>query len=238
MGCHALACFDQLQSDHGRAHTASHLGSLYTRQHRWDLARRHFERACDLWRTMGDDHGLMRGFINLGGLYCDMTAPDEALPFLHQARSLAARSGEVAELGKIYHNLAIAYRLSGELGQAETAIRQAETFFRRFSNLTGLALAHDELGLIFLAQRQWAAALSHLKEAYERWHSLDSPREKIRNRGYRIELELARGDLKEAARHLRDVERLIRQHALRPNDPYWRASLARARAILAQSGLS
>ncbi|MCB0211088.1 MAG: hypothetical protein KDJ52_17245, partial [Anaerolineae bacterium] len=41
--CYALNLFEQLDNDHGRAHTENHLGILYTRQHSWEQAQKHLE---------------------------------------------------------------------------------------------------------------------------------------------------------------------------------------------------
>ena len=66
--CYALALFEQINSDHGRAHTENHLGILYTWQQEWAKAQLHLERACAIWQKMGDDFGLMNGYNNLGRL--------------------------------------------------------------------------------------------------------------------------------------------------------------------------
>lgn len=92
--CHALAIFEQLDSDHGRAHTENHLGILYTRQRSWDKARQHLEHACAIWRSMSDDHGLMLGFLNLGMLEVDSEHPDQALVHLEKALYYARRASE------------------------------------------------------------------------------------------------------------------------------------------------
>ncbi len=63
---------------------------------------------------MKDHQGLMRGFINLGLLYNEMIAPDKALHYLGKALQKARLTGEVAEMGTIYLNMAHAYRLENE----------------------------------------------------------------------------------------------------------------------------
>jgi len=71
--CRALHLFEQLDSDHGRAHTENHLGFLYSWQpQRWPEAQQHFDRACAIWQAMEDQHGLMRGLLNLAALYIRM----------------------------------------------------------------------------------------------------------------------------------------------------------------------
>lgn len=82
---HALVIFDELESDHGRAHTHNHLGMFCIRRQRWADAEHHLHVACSLWEKHNDDHSLIYGYENLGLLYIDRDLPEKALAFLKQA---------------------------------------------------------------------------------------------------------------------------------------------------------
>jgi tetratricopeptide (TPR) repeat protein len=208
---HALTIFEQLDSDHGCAHTENHLGLLYTRQRRWEAAQQCLERACSLWRARGDDHGLMRGFINLGVLHIEVERPDEALLYLEKALHQAKLSGEEAEIGGIYLNIGAAYRRKGEPAQAKAYARQAEAIFRRFSNLVGLALARGNLGGACLDEGKWQEARQHLQASRQACHNLGHKSGQIKALIDIVAYELTRGNWSNASRSLNELECLINQ---------------------------
>ncbi|MCL4298039.1 MAG: tetratricopeptide repeat protein [Anaerolineae bacterium] len=230
--CHALAVFERLDSNHGRAHTENHLGVLYIWQQRWDLARQHLERACAIWQAMGDNYGLILGFLNLGSLYDDIESPDQALFYLEKALHLAKQTGDEAQLATIYMNMSIAYKLSGRLDIAEQLLWQAEANFRRFANLIGLAQIQENLGLMFLGQRNWAEAKKHLRAALQAWKNLGNEYGKIRTLTHMVEYELAKGNRRRARRQLSELEHLINLSDQKRLAPFCQSLLAKCRRSL------
>lgn len=204
--CHALVIFERLNSDHGRAHTENHLGILYTRQGLWNEAGQHLERACAIWQAREDHHGLMYGLMNLGMLYVETDQPAEALACSVKALEQAELTGEELEIGKIYMNMGMAYRLQGDLSQAESYNRQAETIFRRFFNVEGIADSLENLGLIYLEQQHYAEALEHLESALTNWRALNNKHDEIKTMLYLAQAELAQGNHQGAAVWFKEAE--------------------------------
>ncbi len=232
--CYALNIFEQLGSNHGRAHTENHLGLLYTRLAQWDKARQHLERACALWQAMDDHHGLMYGYINLGVLCIESGNFDQALPDLEKALQQATLTGEEAYIGKIYLNMGIVYRLRGELSQAEAYARQAEKIFRRFSNLRELANVWSNLGLACLDQGKWAEARQYLDVSLEARRKLHHQYDEIKSLIHLLEYELALGNRKKARAQLHEVERLIDPHRQVELSRHLQSLLAKYQPILAE----
>jgi tetratricopeptide (TPR) repeat protein len=210
--CHALAIFERLDSVHGRAHTENHLGFLHTRQGFWEQAKRHLEQACGLWQGIGDSHGLMRGFINLGMLFNEMKRSDESISCLTKALQQAKLSGEEGEIGTIYMNMGVAYRLKSELVQAEVHICQAEAIFRRFSNSLGLALTWINLGLVYIKQNRWKEAKQYLEAALQVCRNLRNEYGEIEALLGMMEYELARKNHKQARAKLKELENFLQSH--------------------------
>lgn len=207
--CHALALFEQLDSNHGRAHTENHLGILYSRQHRWEMAQYHLQRACEIWKMMGDAHGLMRGYLNCGLLYIDAEQPDQALGYLEKALQQTQLTGENIVVGRVYLNQGKAYRLLGDLTQAEDVLRQAETIFQQHSNLVEQARTWNELGLIYFQHGERTQVVFYLEKSLAVWRSMNIQFGEIEVLLDLGECELARGDHAEALRHWQEVEQLI-----------------------------
>jgi tetratricopeptide (TPR) repeat protein len=210
--CHALTLFDQINNHYGLAHTENHLGALYLRQHAWDKAQYHFERACQFWELLNNQNGLMYGYMNLGVLYVYTKQADQALLFSEKALDRARNAGGELDVGNIYINMGLAHQLKGDLATAEKLTWQAEAIFRRFSNLIGLAHAHENLGLIYLEQQKWPETGLHLAEALAAWRTLGNKHNEIQTAGYLAKYELARGNFQEAKLWLKEAEERLRQY--------------------------
>jgi tetratricopeptide (TPR) repeat protein len=230
--CHALKIFEELNSNHGRAHTHNHLGVLYTRQGYWSQAERHLNQACHLWQQMDDNHNLIIGYENLGMLYYEMERPQEALACLDKAHQKAELTGEEAELGIVWNNMGFAYRQKGDLIKAEVYAKQAEEGFRHFSNLLGLAQAWDNLGLIFIKQKKWVQARQYLERSLTAYRHLKNWDGETKALISRIEYELIREDQEQALLYLEQLEQLIIQHAEDKRGEYLKEEVKKYRRSL------
>ncbi len=210
--CRALQLFEQIDNNHGRAHTANHLGLLYTRRGSWHRAENYLKQANTIWQAMADYHGLMFAFTNLGVLYVEMGAVDKALSCSKKALHWAEFTGEELTKGTIYVNIGTAHRLKNELVDAEAYIHRAKAIFQQFSNTFGLALVFDNLGLIYLAQKQWNRAGSQLEKALETWRKLDNKYGEIRAMTYYIDYEVAQENICQAKRWLQETEFQLNQY--------------------------
>lgn len=210
--CHfALSIFQQLNNQHGQAHTQNHLGILYTRKHSWTDAKRHLEQACDIWRTTADKEGLLYGTINLGLLYNEMISPEDALPYLFDALELTKEQNTNSLTSTIYTNLGIAYRLLGKPETAFSYAKKAEAECRKSTNLSGIALALDNMGLACIDLQRWADAQQYLTNALELWRQLQNNHNIVRTELYFLELELAQNHNSKASERLASLECLNQQ---------------------------
>lgn len=210
--CHALQIFEALDSDHGRAHTENHLGALYTRQGQWQEAETRLQKACALWEKMGDQHGLMYGLMNLGVLYIDLDDFEAALIYAKKALQQARLTGDELMEGTIYINCGNAARLNGQLRQAEQYIHQGEAIFRHFNHTRGLALATENLGMVYLYQQRWDEAAALLKSALEMWIHLKNAFREIRTLALLTTGYLIDGDPHQANRWLYLAYQKLDQH--------------------------
>jgi tetratricopeptide (TPR) repeat protein len=212
--CHALGIFEEIGSDHGRAHTENHLGVLYDCQRRWEKALYHYKQAYHLWQGMNDAHGLMRGSINLGLLLVNMDQTAKALDYLNQAIELAEQTGEVAEICAIYVNMALAHYRQGALGQAEEYAGKAVILSQRHNNSLMLAQAWRYLGLACLHQGRQPEAEQYLRAALELVRSLKVPFRAVEILLDVVECSLMAGDTSQAASWLGEAEELADREEL------------------------
>lgn len=188
--CYALAIAREIKSDHIQAHTENHLGELYTRQERWAVAEQYLVRACDLWRRNNDLHGLMRGLINLSLLYNFQNLATQSLVVLKEALQCAETIGDETEIGGIYLNMAVAYRLQKNFTEAQQYAFQAKTIFERFNDLPRLALTMTCLGLSYIGQDKLLMGRQYLLGALDLWRHLDNKYRQAQTLSYLMEYEL------------------------------------------------
>jgi len=207
--CHALKSFEDIDNNHGRAHTENHLGILYIKQHQWELAQHHLEQACSIWQTMEDNHGLMWGYLNLGALFNDNEQPDKAQVYLEKALHLAELTGDEATMGRIYLNLGLTHTLGDNLTEAEASVRRAEAIFQQYANTAELARTWDSLAAIYFRRGRRSEAILLLERALEVWRHLNNKIDRINTVMKLIEYELARENREQAVKWLEEVEELI-----------------------------
>jgi tetratricopeptide (TPR) repeat protein len=208
---------------------------LYSwQQPRWAEAQQQLEQACILWASMGDAHNLMRGNLNLGGLYLRMEQPDEAISYLAKALDTAQSVGEEITIGRMYCNLGMAYRLKQNFGVAETYFKQAESIFQRASNLTELARTWNDWGLSYLQQQQWAEAKVLLEKSLAAWVQLGNAVEQIEVLLDITEGELAQGHYQAAAARLNQAERRLRYTPQAARHHHFQPRFEKYRRMLAQ----
>ena len=234
LSCQALAIFEALDSDHGRAHTENHLGVLYIRRRWWAEAEIHLKQACALWQTTGDDHSLIYGFENLGMLYYETERPKEALLYLNKALYQAKLTNAVTEFGTIWNSIALVYRQDGNLKQAKAYAKQAETIFQRFSGTVGLAQVWGNLGMIYLYQHKWTKAKKFLQDSLTLFHSLSNLDGEIQALTDMIEFEFARGDKIQTSFRLNQLEELISKGSKGELQKYWKEQADKYRHRLTQ----
>lgn len=210
--CAALATFEELDDDHGRAHTENHLGLLYIRCRLWEEAQGHLERACRIWQKMGDYQNVMHGYNNLGLLFNEMEQFDEAIKALEKAVDYAQQAGEEVWLGTFYMNVGISYKEKKEFRKAERYYQRAKTIFQRHSNSFGLARIQDNMGLLHLVERRWEEAGFYLKDALVAWRNLKHHYYEVQTIIFLGEYGLVKGDRHQAAAWLTEAEHLLNRY--------------------------
>ncbi|MBV7333012.1 tetratricopeptide repeat protein [Chloroflexi bacterium TSY] len=210
---HALAIFESLESDHGRAHTHNHLGAVYTRQHLWDSAEHHLRQACDLWQKMPDDHSLIHGYGNLGSLYFEMQCSDKALIYLQKAIDQAQLTGEESHLGTFWMNMGITYIQKENFASAKSYVRQAERRFKKFSNSLGMAQAWHNLGVIAVRETNWREAGIILKRSMQAYRELQNHDGVLKVLITMIEYELEKKNYIQGKIYLDELSSLMNQYS-------------------------
>ena len=211
LSSHALEVFEELGSEHGRAHTHNHLGLLFIRQRRWDEAERQLQDAIALWEVMGNENDLMYAYGNLGLLYNEVQNPKSSLVTLKRAISLSERSGETTSAGLWWINIGIAHQQLGEHDVALYSMQQAETILTEVSDPIRLAQVWGNLGRVYTEQADWNHAEDYLERALKTHRSYGNLDGEIRTYFGLIEYEISRQDWPNVSIKLAQLQKLIQK---------------------------
>ncbi|MEM7342673.1 MAG: tetratricopeptide repeat protein [Chloroflexota bacterium] len=212
--CQALEIFEDLDSDHGRAHTHNHLGVLYTKKNVWIKAENHLNEACRFWQRMDDSFGLIYGLDNKGLLYMNMELPQKAIEHLEQALLIAQQTQIETEISKIWNNLGRANQKADHFSKAEDYLKKAEKTFRKNANHLDLARVWHNLGWLYFNMNKWLDAEAYFTEALKAYQNLENSHEEIIIIEDLIMCETSRQNWSKASRHLKYLEQ-INQHSKR-----------------------
>ena len=210
--CYALEIFEDLENNHGLAHSHNNLGVLYTRQQRWLEAEEHLDKACAIWRERKDIYGLTHGFINLGVLNKEKQDYPSALTSYQLALDYARQTNNEGAIGDCYLNLGECYHRLKQLTKAESYIKIANDFFRRMDDARSLAKVWDTLALIYIDLGHWLQAEAYLHKATLTWTELDSNPDKIRMKLYEFEYTLAKEKSQLSKEEKTQLETLVKQY--------------------------
>lgn len=212
LNLHALSIFNELESNHGQAHTHNHLGVLFTRQCRWAEATEHLNSACALWQANQDQFGLMRGHRNLGFLHHEASNYIATIYHSTIALELASTSGEELLVGTFAGNISLGHLKTGNLQKAKEFADLAEKFFKKNPHKLGLAhLAHIN-GLIACNEMNYVQAQSHIDYALRALTDLHDYYFLIQVKFTKIYLEIQLHNYAVARNELDELNRLITQY--------------------------
>lgn len=206
---HALAIFNELESNHGRAHTHNHLGILFTRQYDWVKAEEHLLAACAIWQASHDHFGLMRGYGNLGFLYLETTNYNAAIEYSTLALKLAETLGEEPLIGNFASNISFSQLKLEDVPKAKQFADLAEMIFKRYADHSGLARLSHTKGLIAIHENNYAQAQDCLSYAL---NTLEEHYFLIQVKFTKIKLEIRLYNYTVAKQELAEVETWINKH--------------------------
>jgi tetratricopeptide (TPR) repeat protein len=131
---------------------------------------------------------------------------------LQQALALSQQDTEVLDVARIYQNLGVVERLSGELLHAERYYRLANTYLQQLGMVAQSCITLNSLGMILLEQGRLEEAEQRLYEALELAHKHHDVRAQTLIYASLGDVAMGNGALAEAGTHYVTAYRLARQH--------------------------
>ncbi|MFD2420593.1 AfsR/SARP family transcriptional regulator [Amycolatopsis pigmentata] len=121
--------------------------------------------GLDAAREIGDTHAQAWVLTSLGYLPWALRHPDEAIPFLLEARELWEAGGPSRGQGAAFIALGICYRAQGRFGEANACCERAVEIFHALGDRHGEGFALTGVGAGFLGDKRYDEAVVHLERA-------------------------------------------------------------------------
>ncbi|NUW45859.1 tetratricopeptide repeat protein [Nonomuraea rhodomycinica] len=126
-----------------------------------------FERAIELYRTLGDVRGEAEALFWIGCLHQVIRRDNEtAVPELEQSCRLAEQVGDKLTKSEALRHLGVAAHMAGRLDEARERLEESSRLRQEIGALPGVAANMVGLAYIAAAQGRRADALATLDEAH------------------------------------------------------------------------
>lgn len=136
-----------------------------------------FERACELYRALGDARGEAEALFWIGCVHQVIRRDNEtAVPILERSCELAAQTGDTPTQAEALRHLGIAAHAAGRLDEARERLEESSRLRQKTGPLAAVAANLVGLAYIAAAQERRADALRTLDEAHAiaRAHGADA----------------------------------------------------------------
>ncbi len=149
-----------------RAGALTGAGSIAYQQCDYPAAREFYREALDIYRQLGDQHGIANIALSLGDVETSIGDYDAAELLFQQGAQLMQELGDKNGFAHALDFLAwCRLRGQGDYAQAAVWFQQALVLFRQVSNMSGSGLALSGLGEIALRQGKFEQAAQLLEQS-------------------------------------------------------------------------
>lgn len=148
----------------GLARVYNNIGSTLYKQEEDKDALIYYQKAYDLHIAQQNKQGQMEALSNMGMVQMEMKQYQEALSNYGAAEAFARETNNKRLLGNILQNMAICFRYQQDNRKAEQYYRRSLDLKKGLNDVDGICTALTGLAIIAKEDRQYAQALTLLKE--------------------------------------------------------------------------
>jgi tetratricopeptide (TPR) repeat protein len=163
------------------------------------------QRALSAYLLSGDVPGQSQALNTLANAYSDQGDFAQATRCYNDSLQLKQRIGDVAGQATILLNLGELYRARGDLADARPMYEQSLGIFRDLRYTLAVALIHNNLAAVAIAERQFDQAAQHLGESERLFAEIGSESYRVELTRHRAELELGQRHWQAALDHARQA---------------------------------
>jgi len=161
-----------------RGRTAARARALYAaggfanQQGDYVEARALFQESLDIYRELGDIHGIGWGLVYLGILSRYEGNHAAARSLLEESLGLVKKAGDIEAMAAVLGNLGMIARDEGAADVAETHLGESLGLWRKLGDRVGIGWALTGLAMVARAQGKLDVAVARTEESLALWREL------------------------------------------------------------------
>lgn len=198
--------------------TLSTLGELARSRGNLSLAEERLSQAVSYWRSLDDPVRIARALNDLAIVFLKAEQLGQAQRCYGEAAALLEPTNNELDKVMVQINLGVLYFKQERWTKAETAFRQADSTYLRWSpHIFYKALVANNLGNVLLKQERLGEAVSYLKNAITLWQQAEDDLERANTIGTLAEALVAQKKQSDALPLYEEAIDLLAKH---PDDAW------------------
>ena len=133
----------------------------------YDRALEVLEQSIGRYRTLGEQHQILKVMINIAGIHMARGDTAKALESNRESLRIARKIGDIYHIAIIQGNLALIYQEQGEYCPAATSLRESLDIARGIGDRAGTAIALINTANLLLEMGDRQAPATHYRSAIE-----------------------------------------------------------------------
>ena len=173
-----------LKDMRGLAYAYNNMGWLINIQGRQVDALDYFRKAADIYEKISDHNGSANSLVLMASIYAELLEYNNALACYQKAYALRVKINDMVQAAKTLAGIGILYRYmqadkpgDKHIKQAIQYMERARRIFDKYKDVFSLALTDKEIGVTYLKQSKYAAALRSLLNAQAGFKASGAKRE-------------------------------------------------------------
>ena len=186
------------------------MGNVYSDMGNIEKAIEYYHKSIPRLKKIRDYREIGRALNNLGDSYMQLGNWDKAIEYFARAEDAASKMGDLNMIGWAMFNAAEAYARKGELEKAKKYCDEAYEMLERMGDKVAIAAIHRVYGIIAEGEKDWDAAIKHLKKSIKMLKELDIPHLLALSIFELGKVYAAKGDRESAKKHYEEAIKLFR----------------------------
>jgi tetratricopeptide (TPR) repeat protein len=203
----ALGHFRDIGNQDGMARVKNNIGIIHKEQKNLDLAIEYFNRSIELYGNHESNAGRTASVHNnIGNVWMEKKDFNSALHYYNKALECYEKSGISEGVAAITHNIGILHSKLGNYNESYESLSRSLEINIAADNRFNLANNYNNLGELFLLQKQYDKALVYLDQALVLAFPINAMVVIGENHKFRSDIYRETGNFEKALAHLELVD--------------------------------
>ncbi|MFK7907728.1 MAG: tetratricopeptide repeat protein [Chitinophagales bacterium] len=163
----ALRIREELQDLLGVGKSQYTFGNMYFQQQNYEEAKKHYEEALQIWKSIDYQNGYYRCYAALGSIYSKLDDVERALQYSLVALELAEKLQNPAGIGYTLHTVGENYRECGDYDIANEHFQRSLKKMLEIEDKNGQIIVLEAIGNLYLIQNNTQQSLKSLTSALQ-----------------------------------------------------------------------